>query len=236
MKLSQIYENLKSTYPKSLKIIQKWAFCIFINSESFAVSKRYNLKLTKLDRDSIKAWVPKTALDKWLNIFTKDWLSFVFIWKDNEIQKSQTWKYLLDIFHINIEDYKLTKDRILWLNIMSLETKNTPNFLLEQKLHDLYLISSDLLLRLPKKERYFFREKIERLFLDTFEIVFKYKYNLWDRNEFISNIFNNILLLKEFFKMLYNMWKIKWDIFYLNIWDKFIEILKICKSIKNKKF
>jgi hypothetical protein len=55
MKISSLYEELKSTYPKSLKIIQKGFFCIFVNSESFAVSKRYNLKLTKLDRNSIKA-------------------------------------------------------------------------------------------------------------------------------------------------------------------------------------
>lgn len=234
MKISSLYEELKSSYPKSLKIIQKWIFCIFINSESFAISKRYNIKLTKLDRNSIKAWFPLIALDKWLNIFIKDELSFVFIWKDWEVQKYQTWKYILDTFHINIEDYKLTKDRILWLNRLSLETKNTSNFLLEQKLQDLYILSSDLLLRLPKKHRYFFREKIERLFLDTFEVIFKYKYNLWDRNKFISNIFDNVLLLKEFFKMFYNMWKIKWDVFYLDIWDRFVEILKICKSIKNK--
>lgn len=234
MKLSVLYEDLKSSYPKSLKIIQKWAFCIFINSESFALSKRYNLKLTKLDRDSIKAWVPVTALDKWLDIFIKDELSFVLIWKDKEVLKYQTGKYLLDIFHINIEDYKLTKERILWLNKLSLEEKSVPNFLLEQKLQDVYILSLDLLLRLPKKQRYFFREKIERLFFDTFELVFKYKYNLWERNIFITEIFNNTLLLKEFFRMFYNTWKIKWDIFYLDIWDKFIEILKICKSVKNK--
>lgn len=234
MKISEFYEKLKSTYPKSLKIIQKWAFCIFVNSESFAVSKRYNLKLTKLDRNSIKAGIPITALDKWLNIFIKDELSFVFIWKDEQVLKYQNWKYILDVFHINIEDYKLTKDRILWLNKFSLEEKNISNFLLEQKLQDLYILSSSLLLRLQKKERYFFREKIERLFLDTFELVFTYKYNLWDRNYLISNIFNNILLLKDFFKILYNIWKIKWDIFYLDIWDRFIEILKICKWIKNK--
>ncbi len=234
MKISEFYEKLKSTYPKSLKIIQKWAFCIFINSESFAISKRYNIKLTKLDRNSIKAGIPMTALDKWLNIFIKDELSFVFIWKDEQVLKYQNWKYILDIFHINIEDYKLTKDRILWLNKFSLEEKSISNFLLEQKLQDLYILSLSLLLRLQKKERYFFREKIERLFLDTFELVFTYKYNLWDRNYIISKIFNNILLLKDFFKILYNIWKIKWDIFYLDIWDRFIEILKICKWIKNK--
>ena len=234
MKISEFYEKLKSTYPKSLKIIQKWAFCIFVNSESFAVSKRYNLKLTKLDRNSIKAGIPMTALDKWLNIFIKDELSFVFIWKDEQVLKYQKWKYILDIFHINIEDYKLTKDRILWLNKFSLEEKSISNFLLEQKLQDLYILSLSLLLRLQKKERYFFREKIERLFPDTFELVFSYKYNLWDRNYLINNIFNNILLLKDFFKILYNIWKIKWDIFYLDIWDRFIEILKICKWIKNK--
>ena len=197
MKISEFYENLKSTYPKSLKIIQKWAFCIFINSESFAISKRYNLKLTKLDRNSIKAGIPITALDKWLNIFIKDELSFVFIWKDEQVLKYQNWKYILDTFHINIEDYKLTKDRILWLNKFSLEEKSISNFLLEQKLQDLYILSSSLLLRLQKKERYFFREKKERLFLDTFELVFTYKYNLWDRNYLISNIFNNILLIKQ---------------------------------------
>jgi len=234
MKISQIYEELKSTHPKSLKIIQKWAFCVFVNSESFAISKRYNLKLTKLDRDSIKAWVPITALDKWLDIFIKDGLSFVLIWKEKEILRYQAGKYLLDISHIDIEDYKLTKERILWLNKLWFETKNIPNFLLEQKLQKLYILSLDLLLRLPKKERYFFREKIERLFLDTFEIVFKYKYNLWERTIFITEIFNNTLLLKEFFRMFYNIWKIKWDIFFLDIWDKFIEILKICKSIKSK--
>jgi hypothetical protein len=50
--------------------------------------------------------------------------------------------------------------------------------LLKDKVEDVYIIFLDLLLKLPKKERYFLREKIERLFLDILEKLYFYMYNL----------------------------------------------------------
>ncbi|MDR1945037.1 MAG: hypothetical protein LBQ59_02935 [Candidatus Peribacteria bacterium] len=49
--------------------------------------------------------------------------------------------------------------------------------MLKDKVEDVYIIIFDLLLRLPRKERYFIRERIERLFLDVFEDIYSYMYN-----------------------------------------------------------
>jgi hypothetical protein len=151
---------------------------------------------------------------------------------------SEVWIYKAKeyglVYSIDLEDYNITKDRILWLNKIWLEDKNIKNFLLKDKLEDIYIILLELLLKLPRKERYFFREKKERLFLDLFEEVYFYMYNLWNREIIIKNIFNKIMILREFTRFLYKLWKIKNDNVYLDLWDKWVEVLKICKGIISK--
>ena len=45
-----------------------------------------------------------------------------------------------------------------------IEDKNEKIFLLKDKLENIYIILLDLLMKLPKKERYFLREKINKIY------------------------------------------------------------------------
>jgi hypothetical protein len=137
-------------------------------------------------------------------------------------------------FSIDLDDYNLTKNRVLWLNKLWIEDKSEKNFLLKDKAEDIYIQFVSFVLTFSKKERYFFREKLERLFLDLFEYIYKYMYNLWDRKELIEIIFNKVMILREFYRLLYKIWKVKNHNIYLELWGKWIELLKICKWIKSK--
>ena len=234
MKISEAVADLWNKYDLDLKIIKKWIFRILLNEEAFFFSKYFNMKLTVLDKSTIKVWFPDWSKKKWLDILQEKNISYVLFEKKNdefvEIELYK-WKNYGFIYKVDLEDYNFTKDRILWLNKIWFEDKNIKNFLLKDKLEGIYLIMLDLLLKLPKKERYFFREKIERLFLDLFEQVYSYMYNLWDRGLLIKEIFNKVLILREFTRFLYKLWKIKNDNIYLDLWDRWIEVLKICKGI-----
>jgi len=48
---------------------------------------------------------------------------------------------------------------------MGLEEKAQSNFLLKDKIEELYLIISQWLIKMPKIERRYFREKIEKMFI-----------------------------------------------------------------------
>lgn len=146
----------------------------------------------------------------------------------------KNWNPYQNIFKVDLEDFELTKQRVLWLKKLDLEDKNEKNFLLQNKIEDLYIILSKLLIKLPKKERFYFRDKLEKIFLDTLELVYRYKYNLWDRSSLIELIFSNSIILREYCRMLYNLSIINNDNIYLDIWEKWVEILKICKWIKNR--
>jgi len=60
--------------------------------------------------------------------------------------------------------------------VIQVKTQKTQNFLLKDKLEELFCMLQEILLRLPKKERYFLREKIERNFLTLLEKVYQYMY------------------------------------------------------------
>lgn len=234
MKISDFINSLWNKYDLELKIIKKWIFWILLDKEAFFFSKYFNMKLTVLDRITIKVWFPDWSKKKWLNILQEKNISYVlFEKKDDKFIKVGLfkWKNYGSIYKIDLEDYNFTKERILWLNKIWLEDRNEKNFLLKDKLESIYIIILDLLLKLPKKERYFFREKIERLFLDLFELIYEYMYDLWDRKVLIKDIFKKVMILREFTRFLYKMWKIRNDNVYLDLWDKWIEILKMCKGI-----
>ena len=95
-------------------------------------------------------------------------------------------------------------------------------------------LNTDLLMKLPKKERYYFREKVEKIFMNLFEDIYKYMFNLWDRSILIENIFSASIILREYFRFLYKIWIIENDNIFIDLWDRWVEILKICKWIKNK--
>ena len=234
MKIKEIYEIYLDKYPNKLKIIKKWIFWILLEEEAFFMSKFFNLKLTSLDKNTIKVWFPDSSKNKWLEVFNKNNIWYVLFDKNDVEFISEWWFCYSNIFKINLEDFLFTKDRILWLKKLDLEVNNEKNFLLQIKMEELYSLSLEFLIRLPKKQRYYFREKIEKIFIETLEFIYKYKYNLWDRKEIIEKIFSNSIILREFFRLLYNLRIILNDNIYIDIWDRFLEILKICKSIKQK--
>ena len=238
MKISEFINSLWNKYNPYLKIVKKWIFWICINKNAFFMSKFFNMKLSVLDKQSIKIWFPDGSKQKWLDNLKENNISFILFEKINDIFEEKE-KYsnnlFLDIYRIDLSDYKITKERILGLNKIWIEQKNERNFLLKDKLENVYIVLLDLLMKLPKKERYFLREKIEKIFLDLFELIYEYMYNLWDRKILIKEVFKKVMILREFTRFLYKMWKIKNDNIYLNLWDIWVEILKICKGIMNKK-
>lgn len=237
MKAKEFIASLSDKYNNKLKIIKKWIFRIMINEDAFFIHKNFNFKLTILDKNNIQVWFPESSKEKWLKIFQeKNIAYFVFqkIDKSYETLEFFNWKEYTNLFNFDIEDYTFTRERILWLKKLWLEEKNESNFLLKDKLEDIYVLFIELIMKLPKKDRYFLREKIERLFLNLFEDVYSYMYNLGDRKEELQNIFKNSMLLREYFRLLYKIWKIKNENVYLDIWDRWIEVLKICKWIKSK--
>ena len=237
MKIKDIYINLQEKYKWKLKIFKKWIFWIILEEEAFFMSKVFHFKITSLDKNTIKIWFPDQSKNKWLKVLDEKNISYVLIEKnldDFQVIHIKNWNPYPDIFKVDLEDFELTKQRVLWLKKLDLEDKNEKNFLLQNKIEDLYIILSKLLIKLPKKERFYFRDKLEKIFLDTLELVYRYKYNLWDRSSLIELIFSNSIILREYCRMLYNLSIINNDNIYLDIWEKWVEILKICKWIKNR--
>jgi len=231
MKISEFIKNKKEKYKNYLIIVKKWIFWITIDEDAFFMAKEFNMKITKLDKQSIKIGFPDNSKDKWFNILKNKKFSFVVFNKINgEYKKIDIFKWS-KFYRINLEDYNFTKQRILWLAKLDIEEKNEKNFLLKDKLEDIYIILLSLLMKIPKKERYFLREKIEKLFLDLFEYIYKYMYNLEDRKNLVKIIFWKIMVLREFVRFLYKLWKIKNDNIFLDLWNRFLEVLKICKWI-----
>jgi hypothetical protein len=244
MKLSAIWQRIGEIYPKKIRIIQKWVFWICINEEAYFIAKYFNLKLTKLDFQNIKAWFPDEYIKKWKQRFLDKWLWFIFCKKINsdQLQDKGNWfeiieivegKYFNEITSINLEDYELTKQRILGLASLWLEEKHVPNFLLKEKAESLYIDLIKLFMRTPKQERMYIREKIEKLFLEILENIYCFMYNIWDRKTNIDKLFNTCLLNREFIRFLYKIGIIQKDTVYLDMQEKWLEILKICKWIKN---
>jgi hypothetical protein len=237
MKIKEFIDWLGEKYEFQLKIVKKWIFWILLDLDAFFMSKTFHLKLTVLDKSTIKVWFPDLSKDKWLKLFQEKGIWYILFEKQNSTY-IETARFLSNnycvYFSIDLDDYNLTKNRVLWLNKLWIEDKSEKNFLLKDKAEDIYIQFVSFVLTFSKKERYFFREKLERLFLDLFEYIYKYMYNLWDRKELIEIIFNKVMILREFYRLLYKIWKVKNHNIYLELWGKWIELLKICKWIKSK--
>lgn len=238
MKIRDIYYKSKEIYPDKLVIIKKWIFWLLFEEEAFFMSKFFNFKITKFENNLIKIWFPDWTKEKWLKVLKDKNLSYVLIiknWEKFDISDSYNWIYFTEIFQINIEDLHTTKTRILELDKLNIEDINDKNFLLQNKIEDLYILLSELLIRLPKKERFYFRQKIENLMLDILESVYSYKYNFTERKSLIVKIKNKAILVREFVRMLYNSRRISNDNVYIDLSDRWLEILKICKWIENRR-
>ena len=234
MKIIDSWYELDKKYQNKLKIIKKWIFWILLNEEAFFMSKYFNMKITVLDKQNIKVWFPDLSKNKWLKLLENLWLWYVLSCVNQNIEVVKNWNYYNKIYNLNLSDYNITKDRILWLNKFKLEDKNENNFLLKDKFEIIYTDFIDLLMKLPKKERYFLRESIERLFIETLKQIYNYMYNIWNRKEIIKNIFSNVMIIREFTRFLYKIGKIQNDNIFMDLASRLVDILKICKWIENK--
>ena len=237
MKISEFLQKHESKFPGYIQLIKKWTFYIAVNEQAYFLSKYFNMKITKLDKNTIKVWFPVWSKTKWTNILKKYQISYVIYEKNGEeyvvVEKYDEKKYN-EVFQINVEDYKFTYDRILQNSVVKLEEKNEKNFLLQEKLEEFYIILLEFLIKMPAKERYFIRQHIELLFFKIYDKVVLYKYNLEQRSELSNEIFTNTMLLREYIRFLNKIWKIKKEGVFLDMWWKIVEVLKILKVIKNR--
>ncbi len=240
MRIKLLRDKYNSQYPNIIKVIRKWNFWIILNEEAFFFAQYFNFKITKLDKENIKIWFPVISSDKRLNKLNENLLWYVIIdkeqkdWWEYYVKSIIKWKYFTSIWNVNLEDYELTKKRILWLASIWLEEKTVQNFLLKEKLEQIYILLSMRMIKMPRKERYYFRDKIEIVFMDMMEQVYRYMYNLWNRKTIIELIFEKVIIIREFTRFLHKIWKIANDNVFLDLWDRWIEVMKICKWIKNK--
>ena len=139
MKIKDIYINLQEKYKWKLKIFKKWIFWIILEEEAFFMSKVFHFKITSLDKNTIKIWFPDQSKNKWLKVLDEKNISYVLIEKnldDFQVIHIKNWNPYPDIFKVDLEDFELTKQRVLWLKKLDLEDKNEKNFLLQNKLKD----------------------------------------------------------------------------------------------------
>ena len=239
MKIKDVWSGFNSKYLTNVKLIKKWIFWVALCEEAFFLSKYFNLKLTKLDKETIKVWFPDSSLKTWIERLQKLNIWIVLISKNTdtneyELIKVYEGKSYAQKYPVNVEDYTLTKDRILWLNKIWLEEKKWNDFLLKNKIEEIYVLLSSWLIKLPRKERYYFRDKIERLYMDLLEDIYKYMYNIWSRKDSMQNVFDKVLVIREFSRLLYTMWIKNSDLSFLDLWERWLEVLKISKTIINK--
>ena len=239
MKIKDVWSGFNSKYLTNVKLIKKWIFWVALCEEAFFLSKYFNLKLTKLDKETIKVWFPDSSLKTWIDRLQKLNIWVVLISKNTdtneyELIKVYEGKSYAQKYPVNVEDYTLTKDRILWLNKIGLEEKKWNDFLLKNKIEEIYVLLSSWLIKLPRKERYYFRDKIERLYMDLLEDIYKYMYNIWNRKDSMQNVFDKVLVIREFSRLLYTMWIKNSDLAFLDLWERWLEVLKISKTIINK--
>lgn len=202
------------------------------------MAKNFSMKLSPLDKFHIKIWFPDSSLQLWTKKLVDKNLSYILIdkppWKEYIIKEHIPGIHFSEIFRIDIEDFTLTKERILGLAALGLQEKQTENFLLKEKLEDIHILLSQWLMKLPRKERQYFREKIEQLFMECLEHTYMYMYNLWERKKHIEYMYEKILVMREFTRFLYRSSLMMKDTFYLDIWERRIEVLKIIKTLRNK--
>jgi len=242
MKISKAWEIFHEKYPFQLKIFKKWIFWILLDYEAFFVAKYVCMKLTPHDKQHIKVWFPISSEKKRLGELQKKWLGYILIDKmqdpSGEVirysKENISGKYYNTLLQINLEDYELTKQRILWLWKLWLEEQQPKTFLLKDKIEDLYLIISQRLIKMPKIERRYFREKIEKMMINLLGYIYEYMYIPATRSTTIKKISESSLIIREYTRFLYKLGKIKNDNVFLDTGEKWLEIMKITKTLQNK--
>lgn len=87
---------------------------------------------------------------------------------------------------------------------------------------------------MPKIERRYFREKIEKMFMELLSNVYEFMYFPSKRVSSIENIIQLSMIIREMTRFLYKLGKIHNDNVFLQTGEKWVEVLKITKSIQQK--
>jgi len=139
--------------------------------------------------------------------------------------------YPLGTNPIDIESYMLARERVLRLTDMGVKEKEVKRFLLKERFEELFGIVNAFLMKVPKKERYFLREKIETKMLEN---IYQYMYDPSSRSVLSEKLFSDLLILREFLRFTKRMGYLQKDTIYLDVTDRCLELLKIVKAIREK--
>lgn len=87
---------------------------------------------------------------------------------------------------------------------------------------------------MPKIERRYFREKIEKMMINLLGYLYEYMYIPATRSNTIKKISESSLIIREYTRFLYKLGKIKNDNVFLDTGEKRLEVMKITKTLQNK--
>lgn len=229
-KIRDFYDiNKDWLYKESLLFIQKWNFYILLNEEAFFFSKIFYFKMTKLDNKSIKVGFPIYAVDKWIKNIEEKGIWYTFFDSNKEVVFKQKWSYI----EIDEWDYQSAYKRILQKTTLIKTPGVKKDFLLKKKVEWIYKDFLFHIVKACKKERFFIREKVEKVFLNILEKIYDFMYNLDERDITIRYIFNKLLILKEFFVFIHFEVELLKETVYIDLSERLVEVLKITKRIKS---
>ena len=97
------------------------------------------------------------------------------------------------------------RERILRLGSLGLEDRETKRFLLKERVEELFIITNSFLMKIPKKERYFLREKIEHSLIEILDSTYRYMYLVPERPALSNALFSQMLIVREFIRLIRNM-------------------------------
>ena len=135
---------------------------------------------------------------------------------------------------VNMEDYMLKRERILSLKSIGLFETEQKDFLLKQKTEQLYRLMILHTMKLPKKERFYIREKIERHLLGMLEHIYAFMYQKTERKALVELLFSEAMILREFLRLLHEIGHSLGESIYMDLSNRIVEILKILKRLKGK--
>ena len=107
------------------------------------------------------------------------------------------------------------------------------DFQLKAILEKVYRDFQAVAVRMPKKDRFYFREKTERLMLDTLEDVYRYSYHPAARHETAVRMSLNVLIFRDFLRLAFDSNMGIPPGTYLQIGRDLLFVLKILKTLRN---
>ena len=174
-----------------------------MEEEAFAVSERYGVELTKLAAGTLKAGFPVSRKAAWESRFRNDGVRAAFFEPDgallSRVEGSAEPPF-------DAEAFARTKEAFFLVGSFSLNEAPTParDFQLKTVLERAYRDFQGAAVRMPKKERFYFREKSERLMLDILEDAYRYAYDPRSRTETAAKLSVSVLVFREFLRLAFD--------------------------------